>query len=114
MLAVQMAEKKTKRAHKTLSIAEEVEILDQIPNKSYKVLSEKYGVGTSTISDKKKQGPELRDYKRKMTEMGCMLPSKTMKMGKDQKLEEAVFLWFRQKREQGIPVSGKVIKSHEM
>ena len=81
--------KKRKRAHKTLSIEEKVEILDQIPNKSYRIISEKYGVGTSTISDIKKHGSELRDYKRKMIEMGCTLPSK---IGKDQKLEEAVFL----------------------
>ncbi len=100
-----MASSTAKRAHKTLSIEEKV---DQIPNKSYRIISEKYGVGTSTISDIKKHGSELRDHKRKMIEMGCTLPSNTMKMGRDQKLEEAVFLWFRQKREQGIPISGKV------
>ena len=80
-LANAMAENKPKRAHKSLSM---VAILDQIRKKSYKLLSEEYGIGISTISDIKKKGPELRDFKRKMTEMGCKRPAKTMKMGQDQ------------------------------
>ena len=57
---------KSKRAHKSFSI---VKILDQIERKSYKLLSEEFEVGISTISDIKKKGPELRSYKRKMAEM---------------------------------------------
>ncbi len=98
--------KSTKRAHKTLTIEEKVKILDQIGKKSYKVLSEEYGIGISTISDIKKKDTELRDYKRKMAEMGFKRPAKTMKMGKDQELEMAVFLWFKQKREEGVPITG--------
>ena len=44
-----------KRAHKTLTIHQKLEILDQIGKKRYKVLSEDYGVGVSTISDIKKK-----------------------------------------------------------
>ena len=62
-------QKKPKRAHKSLSIEQKVEILDKIGKKSYKLLSEEYGVGTSTISDIKRKGPELRNYKRKMAEI---------------------------------------------
>ena len=67
---------KSKRAHKSLSIADKVKILDQIERKSYKLLSELLGVGISTISDIKKKGPELRSYKRKMAEMGCRREAK--------------------------------------
>ena len=42
---------KPKRAHRTLTIETKVEILDQLGDKSYKLLSEKYGVGISTIAD---------------------------------------------------------------
>ena len=45
------AAKAMKRAHKILAIEEKVEILNQIGKKSYKLLSEQYGVGISTISD---------------------------------------------------------------
>ena len=104
------AEKCTiKRAHRSLSIKDKLQILDQIGKKSYKVLSEEYGVG---ISDIKKKGSEFREYKRKMTEMGCKRPVKIMKMGRDQELEMAVFLWFKQKREEGIPITGIVLAIH--
>ena len=72
-----------------MSVQQKVEILDKIGEKSYKVLSEEYGVGISTIADIKKKGQNLREYKRKMVEMGCKRPAKTMRMGKDQELEEA-------------------------
>ena len=51
--------RKSKRAHNSLSIADKVKILNQIGQKSYKVLSEEFGVG---ISDK--EGPELRRWLR--------------------------------------------------
>ena len=88
-----------KRAHVSLTIEQKVEILDLIEKKtSYKLLSEKYGIGISTISDIKKKGGELKSYKRKLTEMECKRPAKTMKLGRDNELEEAVFLWFIQLR----------------
>ena len=40
-----------KRAHKSLTIEEKVEILDQIGKKRYKLLSEEYGIGISTTSN---------------------------------------------------------------
>lgn len=55
-----------KQAHKSLSVEEK--ILDQMGEKSYKVLSMEY---RRTISDIKKRGPELRAYKRKMAEHSC-------------------------------------------
>ena len=98
-----------KRAHVSLTIEQKVEILDLIQKKtSYKLLSEKYGIGISMISDIKKKGGELKSYKRKLTEMGCKCPAKTMKLGRDNELEEAVFLWFIQQREEGVPLSGEV------
>ncbi len=99
--------KPTKRAHRTLSIDEKIVILKEIGTTSYRILAKKYGVGVSTIADIKKKGSELRQYKRKAIEMGCQRPVKTMKMGKDQELEEALFVWFRQKRDEGVPLTGK-------
>lgn len=34
---------------------------------------------------------------------------KTMKLGEDPKLDQAVFLWFKQKRAEGIPISGHIL-----
>ena len=40
-----------------------------------------------------------------MTDMGVKRPAKTMKLGKDEELEMALHLWFKQKREDGIPIT---------
>ena len=55
-------------------------------------------VTRSTISDIKKQELALRAYKLKTTEMGVGRSAKIiMKLGKDEELEAALFLWFKQK-----------------
>ena len=51
-----------KRAHKSLAIEEKVEILDQIRKKSYKLLSEQYGVEISTIPDTQCTLPAVNNY----------------------------------------------------
>ena len=102
--------KKAKRPHKTLTIDEKIAILDGMATSSYAVLSERYGVGRSTISDIKKKEPELRQFKRRLTEMGGKRFVKTMKLSTYEELERAVFIWFRQAREKGIPVSGPILQ----
>lgn len=105
-----------KRAHKTLIIDQKLELLDQIGKKSYTVLCEEYGIGRSTISDIKKMESSLQRYKRKMKDMGVKRPAKVMKLGKDEELETALYLWFKQKREEGIPITGAILqaKAREM
>ena len=85
-----------------------MEILDQIGCKCFKILSEEYGIGISTVADIKRRGSQLRQYKKKATEMGIRRPQKNMKMGRDQEFE-ALFLWFRQKREEGVPLTGTLL-----
>ena len=95
-----------KRPHKTLTIDEKLEILDQIGKKSYTPISEKYGIGRATIIDRKKKEVEMRNFKSHMLEMGTKWSAKIMKLGKDEEHNKAVFLWFKQKREEGIPIKG--------
>ena len=100
-----------KRAHKTLTIDQKLELLDQIGKKLYTVLCEEYGIGRSTISDMKKRESSLRQYKRKMKDMGVKRPAKVMKLGKDEELETALYLWFKQKREEGILITGAILQA---
>ena len=37
------------------------------------------------------------------------LKRKTMKMASDSKLDDAMYLWFAQKRSQGVPISGPIL-----
>lgn len=75
-----------------LTIQQGIQILNQIPSKSYTVLCEQYGVGKSMISDIKKQEPEFRAYKQKMTEIGIGWSAKFMKLGRDEELDAVLFL----------------------
>ena len=86
-----------------------MEILDQISRKRYKILSEEYGIGISTVADIKRRGSQLRQYKKKAAEMGIRRPQKNMKMGRDQEFEEAFFLWFRQTREERVPLTSTLL-----
>ena len=42
-----------------------------------------------------------------MTEIGVRRQAKTMRLGNDEQLDSGVCLWFRQKREEGVPTTGK-------
>ena len=91
-----------------ITIDQKIKILDKIGKKSYTLLCEEYGIGRSTITDIKKRESELRNYKR-MVEMGAGGSVKVMKLGKDEELEIALYQWFKQKREQGVPITGPII-----
>ena len=70
---------------------------------------DKYGIGRSTVSDIKKNRASIMAFKRQAAEMGMVKKAKTMKIGRDIKLDQAVFLWFRQKRAEGLPISGPIL-----
>ena len=40
-------------------------------------------------------------FKRQAAEVGMVKKVKSMKIGKDEKLDQAVFVWFKQKRAEG-------------
>jgi len=74
-------------------------------------LFEKYGIGRSTICDIKRKEVELKGYYYNMNEMGMVREVKVMKCGKDIELQKALFIWFKQEREDGIPISGPILKT---
>ena len=43
--------------------------------------------------------------------MGVGRSAKIMKLGRDEELETALFLWFKQKREEGIPITGPIVQA---
>ena len=46
-----------------------------------------------------------------MVEMGMSRKAKVMKLGDDDKLDPAVYLWFKQKRMEGVPISGPMLSA---
>ena len=77
---------------------------------SYTVFSEKYGIGRSTITDIKNIEAKLKSFKEKMTEVGVKeITTKSMKIGAFEKLDEALYIWFRQQREKDVPINGSLL-----
>ena len=70
---------------------------------------EKYGIGKSTVSDIKKNKAKIMQFRHEMVEMGMKQQAKVMKIGDDQRLDQTVFLWFKQKSAEGVPISGPLL-----
>ena len=101
------ATKKSKRV--VLSIEEKVNLL--VKSVSYTVIGEQYGIGRSTVGDIKKNRKKILEFSSKMVEMGMSRKAKVMKLGDDDKLDQAVYLWFKQKRMEGVPISGPMLSA---
>lgn len=102
---------KGKRKRVVLSIKEKVEILKLLDNKiSYTLIAEKYGIGRSTVSDIKKNKKKILEYRGELVERGVKKTVKAIKYGEDQRLDQAVYMWFKQKQMEGVPVSGGMLR----
>ena len=67
------------------------------------------GLGKSTICDIKRNEDKLVTFVEKLDSAEASKTRKTMKAGKDKKLDEAVAMWFMQKRSEGVPISGPIL-----
>ena len=98
-----------KRKRKVLSIEDKVAIIKILEVTKARVIAEEYGVGKSTISDIKNR-EEILAFKQKMSDLGLgKTNTKVMKIGDDPKHDAAVYLWFKQKRAEGAPISGPIL-----
>jgi transposase-like protein len=109
-----MAARKVKRKKVVLSLEEKLDILEQIEKgTSYTIIAERYGIGKSTVTDIKKSKHKLEAFKKKSKEMGRLKATaeqKTLNLGTYDKLDEALYIWFRQQRERNVPVSGSLLQ----
>ena len=105
-----MATASVKQKRVVLSIADKVKIIEMLDKSaSYTVIAEKFGIGKSTVGDIKKNREKILKFKTEMNDMGMTRSAKVMKLSDDSKLDQAVYLWFRQKRMEGMPVSGPLL-----
>ena len=100
---------KVNRKRKVLTIDDKVAIIKELEISSNRVIADKYGVGKSTISDIKKNKEKILAFQREMSDMGMQKKAKIMQVGDDVQHDKAVFLWFKQKRIKGIPISGPIL-----
>ncbi len=99
-----------KRKRVVLTVEQKLEVLKMIDNfTSYTIICEKYNIGRSTVSDIKKSREKLLKFTRVIKEMGTSRKVKVMKLGDDPLLDQAVYVWFKQKRMEGVPITGPLL-----
>ena len=99
-----------KRKRNALTLETKLSILDKLlEGASQSRLTSEYGVGKSTITDLKKNESKLHEFVSTAESQGVSSSRKIMRLAKDEKLEEALYIWFVQKRSQGTPVSGPLL-----
>ena len=73
----------------------------------YKQIMKKYGIGKSIFIDIVKSETDLKSFKMSKNKL-CILKAakttKSMRGGMFDDLDRALYIWFRQQREKGIPI----------
>lgn len=98
-----------KRARKVLSIKEKIDLIkDYRNNMSVILLSEKYGVGITTVRDLIKNKETILKYGSESDSMEGLKKRHTLKKSENPRVDFATYEWFRQERFKGTPISGKL------
>lgn len=100
-----------KRKRDVLTIEKKLEIIREIKKgSSASSLSVQFGVPRTTISDLKKNADDIIQFATRMESLdGRPKKRKTMRSAKNEALDDALYLWFAQKRSEGIPLSGPLV-----
>ncbi|XP_063794663.1 jerky protein homolog [Pseudophryne corroboree] len=100
-----------KRKHKSISVQAKVEILQKLDRGvSVKKLCDTYGLGSSTVYDIKKHREKILQFFAESQSKKQMSIRKTMKSGKSTELDRVLLEWFRQRRSDGVDLSGIMVQ----
>ncbi|MFS1564304.1 MAG: hypothetical protein ACL7AX_13000 [Candidatus Arsenophonus phytopathogenicus] len=100
----------SKRKRVVLSMSQKVDIVNRLnKGESGQRLSEEYGVGTSTVSDIKKNAASILKFVSVLESEDGSSSRKMMRRANNDTVDDAVFKWFVQKRSQGQPISGPIL-----
>ena len=96
-----------KRKHVVLS---KLTVLDSVAKGvGYSELCEKFGIGKSTITTLKKNEAKIREFASSLESKSISGSWKVMRLAKDEELDQALYLWYVQKRGIGMPISGTIL-----
>lgn len=99
-----------KRKHKTLNIEDKLQILEKLKKgESGASLAREFGVGKSTITDIKSKQDAIFKYTSQQDSNEGPKNRKTLKLATNMALEDALYLWFTQRRSLGEPISGPLL-----
>ena len=101
---------RSKRKRKVFTVEGKLEICRRLKNgATITQLAKEFGIGKSAVCDIKRHSDKLFSFAATMDSTEGSSKRKTMKLASDARLDDALYLWFAQKRSQGIPVSGPII-----
>ena len=96
-----------KRRRTVLTVEQKIDICKRLKKGALITsVSKGLGVGKSTICDIKKSEDKLMEFCSKMEHTKGSLKQRTVKKATNSSLNNALYLWFTQKRFQGVPLSG--------
>lgn len=97
-----------KRTHRTLSLDAKLSILTEIRNKiPYSTIAKKYQIGKTTVCDIKQNERKIQEFTEDRRSLSKK--RKTIKSAQNPQLEEALFLWFLQKRALHLPITNIIL-----
>lgn len=101
----------SKRIKTVLTLEKKLEIIKELKKgATATALSGRFGVPRTTINDLKRNADEIEKFSTQMESLdGRPKKRKTMKKAANEDLDTALYLWFIQKRAEGIPLSGPII-----
>ena len=109
---------KAKRKRIVLSVDDKLKICEMVRKKIPTEIMLKYNIGKSTVKDICKSQETLKNFKMSKCELGiakCVKATKSTKAtesmngGMFDKLGNALYLWFRQQHEKGIPITDPIL-----
>lgn len=99
-----------KRKRGVLSMKDKYEINKRLEEgEPANKLSNEYQFSKSTITDINKQKTSISNFISQLDSSDGSTSRKTMKLGSNTNLNDAVYKWFTQKRCQGEPISGPIL-----
>nr|XP_031848459.1 jerky protein homolog-like [Nomia melanderi] len=100
----------SKRKRVVLSIKTKHEIIQKLENgESAAKLAKIYGIGKATITGIKNQKDAIENYLLQADTFDVPINRKSMMVPKYKNVDDAVFQWFLQNREKGVPISGPIL-----
>ena len=100
-----------RRKRVSLTIFQKVEILKKLQHgSSVKMIQEEYNVGKSKIYDLRSDKEKILQYAAECESANLMKNRKTMKPAKFDELGRVLYEWFKQRRSEGIPISGFILR----
>lgn len=100
-----------KRKHIALSVMQKVEIVQKMESGATpRFIADTYGIAVRTVYDIRKNKEKiLKFYSQSYSNVG-MQKRKSLHAAKSSELDAVLFEWFKQRRSDGVPISGPILK----